>query len=153
MGKQQMNLQWTFTDQTFVLSSDNGANSCIISTESFHIASWFATIKGCKIDYISKDNHNRTGLAVVVIGDLEQPFIGIQVNEAVIHDKALTLMSKYQMVEYDTIVDWRAKHYKVDHDETTRKQIIPPCPVMEIPLEFNTALMTMKIWKRMSVDW
>ena len=46
------NVQWAFQDDSYIVISDNGANSCLLSTKSFYIESVvqhrFATIKGCK---------------------------------------------------------------------------------------------------------
>ena len=92
--ERHMNLSWSFSNDTFIMISDNGANSCLISTKSFFIKSVvqnrFATIKGCKDSYDSNGNRIGTGLAVVVCQD--QVF-GICINEAAIHDEDLTLLS------------------------------------------------------------
>ena len=88
--ERHVHLQWSLKDNCFILILDNGANSCLISTKAFHIEPvvqhHFATIKGYKDSYVNKGIRIGTGLAVVITGLSEFPLIGIQVNEAAIHD-------------------------------------------------------------------
>ena len=145
------NVQWSFEDNSFIAISDDGANSNLISSLSFHIESVvpnrFATIKGCKNSYISRGNQIGTGLAVVVPNDPTKPLIGIRVHERAIHNEALSLLSEYQMAEYKVIVDSRAKHHLIDHEGNTGRQMISPSPGVEIALEIRSALMTLKLRK------
>ena len=84
----------------YLLLSDNGANSCLISCKAFHIDSIDphrkAIIKGCKDSYVSKGNPIGIGCAVVVGPDPRDPPIGIRISEAAIHQDDVSLLSEFQ---------------------------------------------------------
>ena len=140
------NLSMTLDGHNYLLLSDNGANSCLISRKAFHIDSIDphrrAVIKGCKDSYISRGNPIGTGRAVVVGTDPRVPPIGIRINEAAIHHDEVSLLSEFQAREFGTVINSVARrHAKND----PLAQSLIPHPDVHIPFQVRQALMTLTI--------
>jgi len=141
------NLTMSLDGHHFLLLSDNGANSCLISRNAFHIdsidPSRKAIIKGCKDSYVSRGNPIGTGRAVVVSSDPRAPLIGIRIHEAAIHNDDVSLLSEFQAREFGTVINSVARrHVKDDHDNA---QSLIPHPDIKIPFQVRQALMTLTI--------
>ena len=75
------NLTMSLDGSKFLMLSDNGANSCLISRKAFHIDMIDphpeAIIKRCKDRYVSHGNPIGSGHAVVVPTDPRDTIVGI----------------------------------------------------------------------------
>ena len=135
-------------DNQFLLLSDNGANSCLISRKAFHIdyidPHRKAVIRGCKDKYVSHGNPIGSGRAVVVPSDPDADPIGIIINEAAIHDDDVSLLSKYQARDFGTIVNSIPRQHAREMD-LEDAQYLSPEPDVRIPYRIRQALVTLVV--------
>ena len=103
------NLTMSLDGSKFLMLSDNGANSCLISRKAFYIdmidPHRKAIIKGCKDRYVSHGNLIGSGRAVVVPADPCGEVFGIRIHEAAIHNDDVSLLSEYQAREFGTVIN------------------------------------------------
>ena len=132
----------------FLLLSDNGANSCLISRKAFHIdyinPHRKAVIKGCKNRYVSHGNLIESGRAIVISSNPDMEPIGIIINKAAIHDNDVSLLSEFQARDYGTIVNSIPQRHAALMN-IDKAQYISPEPGIEIPFNIRQALVTLVI--------
>ena len=142
------NLTMSLGDNQFLLLSDNGANSCLISRKAFHIdyidPHRKAVIRGCKDKYVSHGNPIGSGRAVVVPNDPDAEPIGIIVNEAAIHDDDVSLLSEYQARDFGTIVNSVPRRHAREMNLEDAQYISPEADV-RIPFRIRQALVTLVV--------
>ena len=130
------NLSMSLDGQNYLLLSDNGANSCLISRKAFHIDSIDphrkAVMKGCKDSYVSKGNPIGVGRAVVVGTNPRDPPIGICISEAAIHHDDVSLLSEFQACGFDTVVNSIPRRHSTPH---SMAQSLCPSPDVTIPFQ------------------